>query len=338
MVNVWIFQCNPSNYAVGQALRNGYLTKYNVRNRHGIWTTGTAPLEKISMQAGDIFLLYETGSCAGIIALGTIDSDILEAEKADDSIFVLAKTKGDRDLREQHPRVYITIYKRLTIVEQGKVTRQVMKNDPILSKLSVITSPLGTNYGVTKEQELALLQRLPYCPILKPVLLYHLQSLQSTLKNAVENNNNKLALNTIKTLQKLPINAESIAILKQPNIKIYKLVFNYSEKYESLELKEACASLYTKWNNLVNFVQKPTLTKPVGTTNGAIATTATTITTTKTITTPPTHRPLLTRIERNGRQMLVPLLTKKRPIEDIECTGQPPTKRIKKDEEKVRID
>jgi len=148
-------------------------------------------------------------------------------------------------------------------------------------------------------------------------------------------NNNKLALNTIKTLQKLPINAESITILKEPNIKIYKLVFNYSEKSVSLELKQACASLYTKWNNLVNFAQKPTLAKPIGTTNGAITTTVTTTATTTTTT--PTRRPLLTRIERDGKQMLVPLLAKKRPIEDIECTGQPPTKRIKKDvEEKVR--
>jgi hypothetical protein len=133
----WIFQANPKLWNLEGAVRKlktlTWLVKQHADRIH----------------AGDTVYLWQSGKSGGLLAVAEVLTDPAELEAAaDETEFALAEERFDgRQLR-----VRLGVSKILL----SPISRAELAVDPILSKLSILEQPLGTNFPVSVLEAKAL--------------------------------------------------------------------------------------------------------------------------------------------------------------------------------------
>ena len=133
----WIFQGNPKYYDVEGAIKNLKKHKWSVRQH------------KDEIKNGDQVFIWEAGAKAGILAKGTIRSDpgkIQEDEEAKPYV------KSKEAFKDDETRVIIEVDQVLT----KRISKTDLAQHPILSKMSILKAPQGTNFKMTIEEADAL--------------------------------------------------------------------------------------------------------------------------------------------------------------------------------------
>jgi|GEM_PF-2286283 len=138
----WMFQCNPDYFDLRGALRN-METKGLSKTAH------TVHQHREDIHAGDTVYMWEAGPKAGILAVGRIlaDPHDMPLDKNDNPFL-----KQPERYAGMKPRVPI----RIDTVLKEPILKADLVNDPILSSLSIIRQPQGTNFLITPGQADAL--------------------------------------------------------------------------------------------------------------------------------------------------------------------------------------
>jgi hypothetical protein len=139
--NAWIFQANLDYFDLAGALAHLSELTWVVRQQRTL------------IHQGDTAFLWQAGKDAGIVAIGTVTTDPADIEQLEEEKqFDLA---GDR-----FGGVQLRARVRVDRVLPAPLRRSTLLGHPVLSKLTVLTGPQGSNFSVTKEQEGALLALL----------------------------------------------------------------------------------------------------------------------------------------------------------------------------------
>lgn len=136
--HTWIFQGNPSMYRLKTSLSIEQEEYWNLRQH------------ATKVQLGDRVLIWISGAGAGIYAVGHIVSTItIRPDSAQGLTYWKVPTEGARP----QPRALVR-YERLLV--DRPLLKEFLLTDPILSCLSILRNPRGTNFPVTPEQWIAL--------------------------------------------------------------------------------------------------------------------------------------------------------------------------------------
>jgi len=137
---VWLFQANPKYYRFMDKLKSG--------NDSDTWRVRRF---KSQIKKGDTLFFWLSGEEAGIYAMGTVESNpvLMHADKETVQFTTPAYRKKWSFSTDKCMRIWLKY-------EQKFVNKPILKedliNNNILKNLSVIKSPQGTNFRVTKEQ------------------------------------------------------------------------------------------------------------------------------------------------------------------------------------------
>ena len=135
--HVWIFQANPKEYDVLNALNDE-----KIGNKIH-WYVGQ---RKKEIKKGHLGLIWMSGKESGIYAITRIDSDPTFCAEYEEEKKHWHDTNKDT---ENMLRVKMTIIKRLL---NAPVFRDELKNIPELSKLSILRYFQATNFPVTQQE------------------------------------------------------------------------------------------------------------------------------------------------------------------------------------------
>ena len=138
--SVWLFQANPSIYAVDQALAESNELTWVVRQY------------RADVREGDRVYLWRSGAESGVIATATVSSPPQEMALAPDDPYVLKPEA----LSKPELRVLLKVETVLPTV----IRRSDLLEDAILKDLAVIQFSNATNFRVTTEQDEALQRRV----------------------------------------------------------------------------------------------------------------------------------------------------------------------------------
>jgi len=132
----WIFQANPALYDLRGAL--DVLPQLD-------WTVSRYATE---LRLGDRVLLWESGKRSGVCAVSTIIGGVkVREDDPAEEPFALGRHGG-----EDRPSVRL----RIDRVLDPHLPRELVKADPALQSLQIIKTPAGTNFKVTRGEEVAL--------------------------------------------------------------------------------------------------------------------------------------------------------------------------------------
>ena len=137
----WILQGNPNRFDI-----DDYLSRYSFI----YWST---PTNQKDFLIGDRAFIWRAKTLAGIIAVGIIKelpiprSDVKMPEALGDDLWV---SQFDEP---SEIKVGIEITEARLTLEEGMVTRELLKTNPVLSKNRIITSPNGTVFRINSEEE-----------------------------------------------------------------------------------------------------------------------------------------------------------------------------------------
>jgi MoxR-like ATPase len=134
----WLFQANPDRYRIDDAIRQRTEIGWVVRQ------------SRKSVRAGDRVYIWRSGKQAGVIALGSIlDEPTVQPHDADDPFWIDASGFTDP---EPHVRVS------LEQILDPPLFREQLLEHPELADLQILSFANATNFGVTTEQDAALLE------------------------------------------------------------------------------------------------------------------------------------------------------------------------------------
>lgn len=138
----WIFQANPNKYKILDTLQTQTQEYWNL-NQHAK-----------NIGVSDRVLIWIAGEEAGIYAFGTV---LTSPVVMPDSSAGMPNWYVPSDGAKPKPRVLVRYDKMLL---DHPLKKAFLLTDPVLSGLAVIRFPRGTNFPVTQEQWLALLEWL----------------------------------------------------------------------------------------------------------------------------------------------------------------------------------
>jgi len=137
----WLFQANPQFYDLPGALRQLGEQTWRVSGYRS------------QIHVGDGVFMWESGPEAGILGIATVACEPKEMGLVDpEKPFV----RNEAEFAQVEPRVILTINKVLT----PRLSKLEILRDDVLSKLSIIANPRGTNFPVTPDQVARLRQIL----------------------------------------------------------------------------------------------------------------------------------------------------------------------------------
>src|SRR5205823_615490 len=139
----WLFQSNPEYYELDRALRELPAVEWTVRGHVA------------SVRAGDAAYIWRAGRQAGVVAVGTVLTEPAEsAPSPEDRPYWRQPDRYGFDKVE--PRIRVSIDR----IVEPPLLRTTLRDDPVLSNLTVIRAPRGTVYEVPPEHELRLQELL----------------------------------------------------------------------------------------------------------------------------------------------------------------------------------
>jgi len=139
MPNSWIFQANPKYYDIDNAIKSLNEIPWRVSGFINY------------IKKGDRVFIWKSGEDGGIIAIGTIQTNICNISFNEEEL----KFAIERDLymfKSNRRGVRVSIDNVLNI----PITKSYLKKHEILSRLSVIRSAQGTNFKLEPEEIKAL--------------------------------------------------------------------------------------------------------------------------------------------------------------------------------------
>jgi hypothetical protein len=138
---VWLFQANPRYYDLSAVLETAHVGDQNgwVVTRY-----------KDEMHGGDTVILWQSGREAGIYATGELSGEPYQRDWQPTE-----QELKERPYRKAEWRVDFTY----TRILNEPVSRQSLRNHPVLGNMQVVRAPTGSNFRVTPE-EWAAIQKL----------------------------------------------------------------------------------------------------------------------------------------------------------------------------------
>ena len=133
----WVFQANPARYPIEDSLRS---------EQGELWNLMQHARE---VRAGDRVLVWISGPDAGIYAIGTVQTDPVDAP---DSTEGQAYWTDEREGLRPRPRVLVT-YERLL---DRPLLKCYLEWDADLDGLAILRQPRGTNFRVTEAEWAAI--------------------------------------------------------------------------------------------------------------------------------------------------------------------------------------
>jgi MoxR-like ATPase len=164
----WIFQANPDIYDLSGALDELSEINWTVRQHAD------------DIHAGDKVFLWESGPNAGVLAKAEVLTEpaTLSEDEREKKFYV-----DEEKFEETSPRVRL----RIELVFPDRIRRETLQGHPVLSSLSILRAPQGTNFPVTPEQAMALEELIPEIDI-APVEA-DLEATHSAFSEALKANN-----------------------------------------------------------------------------------------------------------------------------------------------------
>lgn len=130
----WIFQAVPAYFDLVEALKHIRLFRWRIKRY------------KEKIRAGDNAFLWLSGSGGGLIARGTVITDPQFMKDAPEELpFV-----KEEDKSEDEDMLFAAI--EIDTVFHQPVHRETFKNHPVLSSISILNQPQGTNFSLTENQ------------------------------------------------------------------------------------------------------------------------------------------------------------------------------------------
>lgn len=134
--HVWIFQANPDKYNLADELRTAHV---------GDQSEWYAPTNQRDMGPGDIALLWQSGRDAGIYAIGELTGAAFERPVA------AWRAEHAGNSQTEHAVPY-----RYTRILDHPVLRASLREDPVLSGMTIMRRAAGTIFRVSPEEWSAL--------------------------------------------------------------------------------------------------------------------------------------------------------------------------------------
>jgi len=136
MPNTWLFQANPNEYLVDEALR-AFSEHTWLVNKH-----------RNHVHVGDKVLIWRCGRNAALVGAGTVLTEPAEIE-----------ARPEEKKFEKQPLKFVGKKTRVRVRAEAvkvPISRKKMLNDPVLRSWFVVRGCQGTNFRVTPEIEKAI--------------------------------------------------------------------------------------------------------------------------------------------------------------------------------------
>ena len=142
--HVWLFQANPAYYNLQQHVAEAGV---------GAEDEWLVTRYRDEMRAGDIILLWQAGTDAGIHAIGEV---VHEPYKCDGREFSFTESRAWRAARGDGPAGEWAVRYRYTRILEQPILKAAFIADPVLREMQVLRAPQGTNFRVTHGQWVTL--------------------------------------------------------------------------------------------------------------------------------------------------------------------------------------
>ena len=136
----WIFQANPNEYRVLDALAAGVIRSWHVKQH------------ATAIRSGDTVFIWKAGQDAGVYALAAVTGEPRLMRPTDEEIALYAPEF--RELLRQEDQLRAPL--RVDLVLSAPISRTELRGHPVMRELSILRMPRGTNFAVTDVQGEAL--------------------------------------------------------------------------------------------------------------------------------------------------------------------------------------
>ena len=145
-MNTWIFQGNPDKFNI-----DDYLQK-----TQKIYWSVTFPKHQRELAIGDhVYLWRAKGSqkaISGIVAFGIVDEECKPRNEVNDSLALYDDLWEESYEEASEIKAGVTIVNLRLSPNDGMLTSELLKNDPILSNLQILKSRVGSNFLLSQIQ------------------------------------------------------------------------------------------------------------------------------------------------------------------------------------------
>ena len=138
----WIFQANPNEYRVLDALAAGIVRSWHVKQH------------ATAIRSGDTVFIWKAGQDAGIYALATVTDNPRPMRPTADEVARYAPEFQVLLMQQDEVRAPL----RVDLVLSAPISRTELRGHPVLRELSILRMPRGTNFAVTDAQGEVLLE------------------------------------------------------------------------------------------------------------------------------------------------------------------------------------
>jgi predicted RNA-binding protein with PUA-like domain len=132
----WVFQANPNEYSVVNALAAGIVRSWHVKQHAS------------RIQTGDVVFIWKAGRDAGIFALATVTGQPRPMRATPQELGHYAPEFRALLTDQDQLRAPLGV----DLVLPAPISRTELREHPVLRELSILRMPRGTNFPVTDAQ------------------------------------------------------------------------------------------------------------------------------------------------------------------------------------------
>ena len=144
-MNTWIFQGNPDKFNIDEYLR---------QSRKIYWSVTVNKYQRELVLGDHVYLWRAKGSkkaISGVVAFGIVDEECKPRNEVNDSIALYDDLWEESHEEASEIKAGISIVDLRLSPNEGMLTSDVLKNDPVFSNLQILRSRVGSNFLLSKK-------------------------------------------------------------------------------------------------------------------------------------------------------------------------------------------
>jgi len=145
-MNTWIFQGNPDKFDIDDYLSQSRKIYWSVTHRK----------HQNELSIGDLIYLWRAkgshNAISGIIACGQLVEECKPFDQVNDPLDLYYNSWQEDNNEASEIKAGVLVHEKRLTPEEGMLRSQDLQNDPVLSKMRILTVHVGSNFLLSNQQ------------------------------------------------------------------------------------------------------------------------------------------------------------------------------------------